>query len=103
MKRRVFVATIGAVLAAPRWAYSEHPGAPDRVRVGVLGVGPRAPYEANGLASLVPVALRDYGRLEGRNITFMWRFADGQSERLSELVAELIKGDVNVIVTATNL
>jgi putative ABC transport system substrate-binding protein len=43
--------------------------------------------------------LKASGFLEGRNISIEWRCADGQYDRLSLLVDELIRRDVAVIVT----
>jgi putative ABC transport system substrate-binding protein len=43
--------------------------------------------------------LRDLGYVEGRNITIEYRFAEGQDDRLPELVAELIRLQVDIMVT----
>jgi len=43
--------------------------------------------------------LRDLGYVEGRNITMEYRFAEGQDDRLPALVAELIRLQVDIIVT----
>jgi putative tryptophan/tyrosine transport system substrate-binding protein len=43
--------------------------------------------------------LRDLGYVEGRNITIEYRFAEGQYDRLPELVAELIRLHVDIMVT----
>ena len=45
--------------------------------------------------------LRQLGYVEGKNIIIEWRYAEGKSERLSELAAELISLNVDVIVTAS--
>ena len=47
-------------------------------------------------------ALRKLGYVEGQNIIIDYRFADGKSERLPGLVAELVALKVDVIVTAGN-
>ena len=44
--------------------------------------------------------LRDLGWIEGRNLLFEWRFAEGQLRRLAELAADLARTGVDVIVTA---
>ena len=44
--------------------------------------------------------LRDLGWIEGRNLVFEWRFAEGQLKRLAELAADLARTGVDVIVTA---
>jgi len=43
--------------------------------------------------------LRDLGYVEGRNITMEYRFAEGKDDRLPALVAELIRLQVDIIVT----
>ncbi len=43
--------------------------------------------------------LRERGYIEGRNIRFEYRWAQGKFERLSDLAAELVGLNVDVIVT----
>ena len=45
--------------------------------------------------------LEELGYVEGRNIEFVWRFADGKFERLPDLAAELAKLGVDVMMPAT--
>src|SRR6266550_1658650 len=45
--------------------------------------------------------LRDFGYVEGRNITVEQRFGEGKVERLSDLAADLVRLNVDVIVAAT--
>jgi putative ABC transport system substrate-binding protein len=45
--------------------------------------------------------LREHGWVNGQNITIEWRDADGSTERLSSLAAELAGIPVDVIVTGT--
>src|SRR5690348_11191096 len=45
--------------------------------------------------------LRDLGYIEGENIIVEYRDAEGDVDRLSDLAADLVHLDVNVIVTAT--
>jgi putative ABC transport system substrate-binding protein len=47
--------------------------------------------------------LHELGYDEGRNITFVQRYGDGQMERLPDLAGELVRLKVDVIVTGTNL
>jgi putative ABC transport system substrate-binding protein len=44
-------------------------------------------------------ALRDRGYVEGKNIQIEWRYAEGRTERLPGLAAELVRLNVDVIVT----
>jgi putative ABC transport system substrate-binding protein len=57
---------------------------------------------ASGSAVLVDAfrqELSKLGWIEGKNITIEYRFADGKPERLPELVAELLRLKVDVVVT----
>jgi len=45
--------------------------------------------------------LERLGYIEGRNIEFIWRFGDGNFERLPNLATELAELEVDVIVPAT--
>src|SRR4030095_5703858 len=44
--------------------------------------------------------LRDLGYVEGKNIVIEYRYAEGRAGRLSELVSELVRLKVDVIVSA---
>jgi putative ABC transport system substrate-binding protein len=44
--------------------------------------------------------LRDLGYVEGKNITIEYRYTEGQLDRLPDLAAELVRLNVDVIVTA---
>jgi putative ABC transport system substrate-binding protein len=66
-------------------------------RIGVLTLVPVPLYEG-----IFRESLNDHGYVEGRNLTIEWRRADGKSERLAELAAELVALRVDVIVTVSN-
>jgi putative ABC transport system substrate-binding protein len=44
--------------------------------------------------------MRDLGYVEGQNIVIEYRWGDGNSDRLADLAAELVRLKVNVIVTS---
>jgi putative ABC transport system substrate-binding protein len=48
----------------------------------------------------VRLALRELGHIEGQNIATDYRYAEGKTDRYSELAAELVRLKVDIIVTA---
>ena len=48
----------------------------------------------------IRLALRELGYLEGQNIAFEYRYAEGKRDRFSELAAELVRLKVDIIVAA---
>ena len=59
-----------------------------------------APAEGQHLWEACRLGLRDLGYVEGHNIVLEPRWADGHHERMPELVAELVRLKVDVIVAA---
>jgi ABC-type uncharacterized transport system substrate-binding protein len=99
MNRRAFVTGLGAVLVAPLIAEAQQA---DRVaRVGVLSVGQVLPWEEIAKSPLL-TSLRSLGWIAGQNIVFEPRFAEGQTDRLPALAADLVRLKVDVIATLTN-
>jgi len=98
MDRRTFLAGAGAVvLALPLAAEAQQPGKVSRI--GVLATAnPRsAPfYQA------FEQRLRELGYVDGQNIAFEYRDAEGKLDRLPGLAAELVRLNVNVIVAASD-
>ena len=67
-------------------------------RVGVLSPAPIAAASASPFSAFRE-GLRSLGYVEGKDITLEFRLADGNFERLPELAADLVRLQVNVIVT----
>ena len=67
------------------------------VRIGFLGSASAA-GSAKSVEAL-RTGLRDLGYVEGKNIVMEFRWAEGRYDRLSALVAELIRLKVDLIVT----
>ena len=96
IKRRVFISSAAAILAAPLAARAQQ--ATSRWRVGVLLVllsptGKEAQEFRQGL--------RNAGYVEGRDLVIEWRSAEGDYTRLPQLAAELVDHRVDVIVADT--
>ncbi len=96
MRRRTFIAGTAALLATPAIVRAQ----PKVYRVGFL-MGPSAERAASLFHSLKE-GLRKRGYIEGRNIEFVPRYADGKMERLPDLATELVRLNVDVIVTGSN-
>jgi putative ABC transport system substrate-binding protein len=93
--RRTVLLSIACLLADPLGAQAQRG---DKVRrVGfLLGATSSSPS-----AQIEPFkqSLRERGWLEGQNLTFAYRYADGHYERLPALTRELLDLGVDVIVT----
>src|SRR5258708_38508894 len=51
-------------------------------------------------AEAIRSALREHGYMEGQNIAIEYRYSEGKSERYPELLAELVRLKVDIIVAA---
>ena len=92
MDRRALFRLLGiGVLAAPVAAGAQQAG--KAYRVGVLGAIDSPPWEA------FRQGLRELGYVEGRNLFLEQRFSGGRNERLQELAAELVRLQVDIIMT----
>jgi ABC-type uncharacterized transport system substrate-binding protein len=96
MKRKNTVLTLCALLFA--LCSSAEAQQPKKVpRIGVLTVN--APQAIATRLEAFRQGLRDLGYVEGQNIVIEWRSADGKVERMPELSTELVRLNVDVIVT----
>jgi putative ABC transport system substrate-binding protein len=98
MKRREFITLLaGAAATSPLWmvaARAQQAGKP--ATIGFLGVA--ASVWRPWTAAFVQ-RLRELGWIEGRNLTIEYRWGEGRPERVAEIAAELVRLDVDVIVT----
>jgi putative ABC transport system substrate-binding protein len=84
--------------AVPLTADAQQPG--KVYRIGYIQIA--APSEMEHLTKALDEGLRELGYVEGRNIAYERRFAEGKQERLPDLAAELVRLNVDVIVTGAN-
>jgi putative tryptophan/tyrosine transport system substrate-binding protein len=90
MDRRTFLAGTGAVvLSAPLAAQAQ--SSTTTPRIGLLA-------DATSWEPL-RLGLRDLGYLEGKSIALEERSSQGRNERFSALASELVRLNVNIIVT----
>jgi len=66
-------------------------------RIGVLWAG--AASDGSTRREALRQGLRDLGYIEEKNIAFEYRYAEGKANRLPTLAAELVRLEVDVIVT----
>jgi putative ABC transport system substrate-binding protein len=95
-RRKLVIALGAAAFAAPLSSLAQAPAAKP-ARIGLLGPSSVA-GGASWAAGLV-ANLRDLGYVEGTNLTVEPRWTEGKSDRLAELAAELVRLNVDVIVT----
>src|SRR6059036_225721 len=67
-------------------------------RIGYLSA--QEPAFESTRAEAIRLALRELGYIEGQNIAFEYRYAEGKLDRLPELAAELVRLKVDIIVVA---
>jgi putative tryptophan/tyrosine transport system substrate-binding protein len=94
MRRRDFIAVLSAAFALPMIAWAQQPGRSFRVAYLAL-----LPGEDTSLAKPFLQRLQELGYQEGKNLTLVYRSADGRPERLPELAAELVQTRPDVLVT----
>jgi putative ABC transport system substrate-binding protein len=95
LQRRAFITLLGGAAAWPLTARAQQGG--ESLLVGMLETTSRQVNSANLAAFLK--GLRELGFIEGQNLRIEYRSADGRTERFSDLANEVVKLNVNVIVT----
>jgi hypothetical protein len=98
MDRRRFVGAFAGVFVVARSIAEAQPAA-KVYRIGFL-LGATGESVAS-LFHALDEGLRELGYVEGRNIIFERRYADGRMERLPDLAAELVRLRMDVIVTGS--
>jgi putative ABC transport system substrate-binding protein len=93
VNRRAFVIGLGAVLAAPRVAEAHQGGKVYRVGVALNSDQHRRDVEQYVLPELVR-----RGYVQGRNLVVEWRSAGDEPTRFSDVAAELVKLQPDIIL-----
>ena len=96
MDRRTFLGALASgLLAAPLAAQAQQPG--KVYRIGMLERTSPATNAANFEA--FRRGLRELGYVEGKNLVIEYRSADGRDERFAGLATELVRLNVDLILT----
>lgn len=93
MHRRDFIILVGALAA---WPLSARAQQPKIAKIGVLVAGIPDPQP---FWTTFQRAMHDLGYVEGQQVQFEYRSAEGDRNRLKELAADLVRDNVDVIVT----
>ena len=97
MKRRDFIALIGG--AAVTWPLAARTQQTARVRtIGFLLPGGSRTTVVRAQLEAFRQGLKEYGWIEGQNISVEYRFAEGKEDALAEFAAELVRLRPDVIV-----
>ena len=93
MRRRAFIAILGGAAVWPRAVWAQQPG-----RKPVIDY--LIPANPEPVFGYFKEGLQKLGYIEGRNIHIEFRSAEGKSERLTGLAAELVRLKVDILVAA---
>ena len=96
MNRREFITLLGGGAAWPLTLRAEQSS-----RIARIGNLSTANPRSVPFYQAFERKLRDLGHIEGQNIVFEYRNAEGEVDRLPDLAAELVRLDASIIVTST--
>jgi putative ABC transport system substrate-binding protein len=97
MRRRDFIALIGG--AAVTWQRAARAQQPAKMRtIGFLLPGGSRTTVVQAELEAFRQGLKEYGWIEGQNISVEYRFAEGKEDALAECAAELVRLRLDVIV-----
>ena len=96
MRRRDFIVLLaGGATMCPLRIYAQQ--SQRTPRIGVLLPGKPASFSQR--AKVFLDGLKEHGHVEGKTIEIEWKWGHDQVDTLSELAAELVRSNVDVIVT----
>ena len=96
VRRREFIALLGSAAAWPLAVRAQQ-----RTRLPIFGyLGASTALVTSERIAAFLQRLRELGWIEGRTVSIEYRWAEGRTEHLAEMVAELVRHNVDVIVTS---
>ena len=98
MKRREFITLLGGAVTS--WSLVAHAQQPAMPLIAYLS--PSSSAIPQDRLRAFRQGLKETGYVDGENVTITYRFAEGQNDRLPALAAELVRGQIAVIVTGGN-
>jgi putative ABC transport system substrate-binding protein len=99
MKRREFIALVGAIVVAWRSSLRAEQASKIR-RIGLMVTGSLHAPEQQAIIDSFREGLRERGYVEGQNIVIEYAAADGKIERFTELARELVSHHPDLIVAS---
>jgi ABC-type uncharacterized transport system substrate-binding protein len=98
MKRREFITLVGGAAAA--WPFAAR-AQQEPIRPLIALLSPLSAATASRNVAAFRSALRDYGYVEGRNMTLVLRFGEGAPERMEVLARELVALKPDVLLAGS--
>ena len=96
MKQLFSILLVVAVVVVAAIAHAQQPG--KIPRIGYLSTN--TPAAMSTRTEAFRQGLRELGYVEGKNIVIEYRYAEGKRDRLPTLAAELVRLNVDIIVSA---
>jgi putative tryptophan/tyrosine transport system substrate-binding protein len=93
MRRRDFISLVGG--SAVAWPLAARAQQPAMLAIGFLD--PRTPDAISERLRTYGQGLKESGYVEGENVTIVYRWAEGQLDRMPALAVELVHRQVSVI------
>ena len=94
--RRTFIAFTGSAaltLACPVFAQMKKP-----VHIAVMSIG--SAQSSGARVDIFRKEMQAFGYVEGRDLVYDYRWADGHQDRIPQLIAELARGRPDIILTS---
>jgi len=96
MRRREFIGLLGGAAFGSAWAAQAQ-----QLALPVIGyLSSKGEAAEAGIIAAVRQGLSDIGFVEGKNVSFAYRWSDGDYSRLPHLASDLVNNKVSVIAAS---